>query len=66
MNAANETAVAAFIGGNLPFGEISRIVRLTIDQHRVQAAPSLDDLLQADRWARQTAASLIDKALIRN
>jgi 1-deoxy-D-xylulose-5-phosphate reductoisomerase len=66
MNAANEVAVSAFIGGNLPFGEISRIVGLTIEAHRVQAAPSLDDLLEADRWARQTASGLIEKALIRN
>jgi 1-deoxy-D-xylulose-5-phosphate reductoisomerase len=66
MNAANETAVSAFIAGNLPFGEIPRTVALTIDAHRVQASPTLDDLLAADRWARATAAGLIDKTLIRN
>lgn len=66
MNAANESAVAAFIGGTLPFCEIARTVALTIQAHRVQTAPSLDDLLEADRWARQTATGLIEKALIRN
>lgn len=54
MNAANEAAVAAFVSGNITFGEISRLVELTIDRHRLQAQPSLDDLLEADRWARET------------
>ncbi len=67
MNAANESAVAAFVAGNLPFFEIPRVVELTIRQHTVQPAASLDDLLQADRWARLTADNLIgSKTLIRN
>lgn len=52
LNAANETAVAAFMAGQISFGEISRLVQLTIDAHQLQTAPSLDDLLAADRWAR--------------
>jgi 1-deoxy-D-xylulose-5-phosphate reductoisomerase len=52
LNAANEAAVAAFMAGQISFGEISRLVQLTIEAHRLQAAPSLDDLLAADRWAR--------------
>jgi 1-deoxy-D-xylulose-5-phosphate reductoisomerase len=52
MNAANEAAVEAFVDGAIPFGEISRLVGLTIAEHRVQTRPSLDDLLEADRWAR--------------
>lgn len=59
MNAANEAAVAAFASGNVPFGEISRLVELTIAQHRLQAQPTLDDLLEADRWARRTVQSLL-------
>ncbi|HEY8667076.1 MAG TPA: 1-deoxy-D-xylulose-5-phosphate reductoisomerase [Tepidisphaeraceae bacterium] len=66
LNAANEAAVAAFIGGIMPFGEISRVVELTIREHKLQLHPSLDDLLQADRWARAQADSLIQKNLIRN
>jgi 1-deoxy-D-xylulose-5-phosphate reductoisomerase len=58
MNAANEAAVAAFTSGNIPFGEISRLVELTIARHRLQPHPTLDDLLEADRWARQTVQSL--------
>ena len=53
MNAANEAAVAAFVSGNIPFGGIARIVEHTIQAHAVQSEPSLDDLLEADQWARE-------------
>jgi 1-deoxy-D-xylulose-5-phosphate reductoisomerase len=59
MNAANEAAVEAFTAGKIAFGEISRVVELTIRRHRVQSSPSLDDLLQADRWARTEAATIV-------
>ena len=55
LNAANEVAVDAFTSGNVPFGEISRVVGLTIRAHRVTPNPTLDDLFEADRWARETA-----------
>jgi 1-deoxy-D-xylulose-5-phosphate reductoisomerase len=60
LNAANEVAVAAFLSGNLSFGGICEAVGATIAKHRLQPRPSLDDLLQADRWARSTAQALID------
>jgi len=59
MNAANESAVALFTSGNVPFGMISRAVSHTIERHTVQPAPSLDDLMEADRWARRTAESYL-------
>jgi 1-deoxy-D-xylulose-5-phosphate reductoisomerase len=59
LNAANEVAVAAFIDGKIPFGEICRIVEITITKHRLQPHPTLDDLLDADRWARETAQELV-------
>jgi 1-deoxy-D-xylulose-5-phosphate reductoisomerase len=55
LNAANEVAVAAFMGGKIAFGEICGIVETTISQHRVQRSPTLDDLLEADGWARHAA-----------
>ncbi|MCC6424807.1 MAG: 1-deoxy-D-xylulose-5-phosphate reductoisomerase [Phycisphaerales bacterium] len=66
MNAANESAVAAFTSGKIRFGEISRMVELTIQEHEVQPNPGLDDLLEADRWARNTANRWIEETLIRN
>ena len=59
LNAANEVAVEAFLAGRVRFGMISRLVELTIRRHRLQERPTLDDLLEADRWARATAGELI-------
>ncbi|HUB24197.1 MAG TPA: 1-deoxy-D-xylulose-5-phosphate reductoisomerase [Tepidisphaeraceae bacterium] len=59
LNAANESAVAAFLDGRIAFDGICRVVETTIARHTVMQRPSLDDLLSADDWARQTAQSLV-------
>lgn len=59
LNAANEVAVAAFMDGRIPFGEIATVVEQALNFHRIQINPSLDDLLQADRAARQSAETYI-------
>lgn len=53
LNAANETAVAAFLAGNLGFHEIVPACREVLEQHQILANPTLDQLLAADRWARE-------------
>jgi 1-deoxy-D-xylulose-5-phosphate reductoisomerase len=63
MNAANEAAVGIFTSGKIPFGMISKAVSHTIDRHSVIRSPSLDDLMEADRWARETATSYIGRSL---
>jgi 1-deoxy-D-xylulose-5-phosphate reductoisomerase len=62
LNAANEAAVAAFVAGKITFGGIARAVEHTIAAHPVQAQPSMDDLLEADRWARRTAEAYAGRA----
>jgi 1-deoxy-D-xylulose-5-phosphate reductoisomerase len=59
LNAANEAAVAAFASGKITFGGIARAVEHAIEAHAVQAQPTMDDLLEADRWARRTADDYI-------
>lgn len=59
MNAANEAVVGLFASGKIPFGMISRAVSHTIEAHTVQAAPSLVDLMEADRWARAVAEAYV-------
>jgi 1-deoxy-D-xylulose-5-phosphate reductoisomerase len=56
LNAANEVAVERFLGGRIKFPEIWRIVERVMNAHRVTQHPSLDELLDADRWARREAA----------
>ena len=59
MNAANEVAVEAFMAGKIPFGGICEVVQLTIRRHTLQTHPTMDDLMEADRWARVTANSVL-------
>ena len=56
LNAANEVAVHAFLEGRLPFVEIPDVIQQTLAHHARRAVDDVDSVLQADRWARQTAA----------
>lgn len=53
LNGANEAAVNAFLNGELAFPEIVPACRDVLNHHHFIPEPTLDELLQADRWARQ-------------
>jgi 1-deoxy-D-xylulose-5-phosphate reductoisomerase len=53
LNAANEAAVEAFLGGELHFTEIIPACRSVLESHRFDPNPSLPKLIELDRWARQ-------------
>ena len=55
FNAANEVAVEAFLGGRLRFRAIAETIDAVLQAHDVQPANGLDDVLAADRWARERA-----------
>ncbi len=55
FNAANEVAVEAFCGGRIRFDQISEVVRVAMDAHRVVEGPSLAEVVEADAWARAQA-----------
>ena len=59
LNGANEAGVNAFTQGQIAFGRIAEIVEHTISAHIPTSSPSLGDLLEADRWAREKAQSVI-------
>jgi len=52
MNAANEVLVERFLHGEIGFMEIPRQIHRTLESHRPIANPNLDEILEADRWAR--------------
>jgi 1-deoxy-D-xylulose-5-phosphate reductoisomerase len=52
LNAANEAAVGRFLSGDLSFLDIPRACRAVLNHHDFSAAPTLDELGEADRWAR--------------
>jgi 1-deoxy-D-xylulose-5-phosphate reductoisomerase len=55
FNAANEVAVDAFIAGKINFPQISESVRHTMDRHQLEKHPTLEQILEADGWARHVA-----------
>jgi 1-deoxy-D-xylulose-5-phosphate reductoisomerase len=60
MNAANEVAVKRFVAGQIKFTQIFETVERTMNVHRGGdmsrvASPTLDAILEADRWARKEA-----------
>ncbi len=57
LNAANEVAVEAFVDQQINFPQISETVGHTMQRHQVIPHPSLDQILQADAWARHQAAA---------
>jgi 1-deoxy-D-xylulose-5-phosphate reductoisomerase len=59
LNAANEVAVQAFLDDRIAFGEISRLVRNAMDRQTNLASPSLDDILRADKEAREFVRSTL-------
>ena len=53
LNGANEAAVAAFLDGRLRFDEIVPGCRNILDNHNFDPNPTLEQVLEMDRWARQ-------------
>jgi 1-deoxy-D-xylulose-5-phosphate reductoisomerase len=59
-NAANEEAVAAFLAGRLPFRGIVDLVARTLDDAPDLGAPTcVEDVLAAEKWAREHARGVI-------
>ncbi len=59
MNAANEEVVFAFLRGEIGFTQITEIVKMVMDRHEPVEGEELDELLEADKWAREEAHKLI-------
>jgi len=61
LNAANETAVAAFLGGTIRFDEIHSVNAHTLEHvdPRSGACDSVEGLLELDRSARKSAAQFV-------
>jgi 1-deoxy-D-xylulose-5-phosphate reductoisomerase len=57
LNAANEVAVAAYLQEGIGFLDIADVIRRTMDAHVLTQVHSLDDALEADRWAREKAGA---------
>lgn len=58
-NAANEEAVDAFHAGEIGFLQILEIIEKCISEHSASAVVSLENVLEAESWARIRAQELI-------
>jgi 1-deoxy-D-xylulose-5-phosphate reductoisomerase len=59
LNAANEVAVKMFLNGQILFTDISKTVSNTMQAHKLIKNPNIDDLTNADIWARSFAEKYI-------
>lgn len=59
MNAANEVAVSAFLDRRIAFPRIWQLVEEVMNEHASVANPTLDAILDADRWARGAAMEAV-------
>lgn len=59
FNAANETAVYAFLDGRIPFGKIYETVYGVLSQAESEPEFTLPNLLAIDGWARAKATELL-------
>jgi 1-deoxy-D-xylulose-5-phosphate reductoisomerase len=58
LNAANEIVVGLFLEKKITFGEIPTYIERVLDKHNAVSKPDLEDILEADRWARLEARQL--------
>lgn len=59
LNAADEEAVEAFLKGKIGFLSIYKVVEKVVLRHTIVKNPSLQDILQADQWAREEARKMM-------
>ena len=63
LNAANEEAVAAFLDGRVPFLAIPESIQEVLDTEPRTAASTLEDVLEADRRARERARQVLARRI---
>jgi len=69
LNAANEQAVALFLEEKIGFLDIPRLIERVCDRHQSdhRTNPSLEDIIAADKWARQEvleASTMMEERMI--
>jgi 1-deoxy-D-xylulose-5-phosphate reductoisomerase len=55
LNGANEIAVNAFLNSKISFSAIPIIIQNTMKEHKPKYNPNINDILDADYWAREKA-----------
>jgi 1-deoxy-D-xylulose-5-phosphate reductoisomerase len=61
LNAANEVAVAAFLDGLIAWPAIAEVVEETLEAHEPTELEEVEDVLEADGFARVRAVSAVSR-----
>lgn len=60
LSSADEVVVDAFLDQTIGFMDIPAVLQRVMDKHEVIADPTLEDILEVDKWAKSTALSIIN------
>ena len=63
LNAANEIAVQAFLDEEILYKDIPEMIRMAMHNHQTRPVHAIEDVLEADRWAREETRKLITVTL---
>ena len=61
LNASNEVAVGTFLEDKISFPQIWRVAESVMQRHKPKFNHGLEDIWEADNWARREAKSIIEK-----
>ncbi|MHC4336110.1 MAG: 1-deoxy-D-xylulose-5-phosphate reductoisomerase [Planctomycetota bacterium] len=61
FNAANEAAVQQFLAGKIKFANIVELIEHCLNKHSVKTKVSLEELLEADAWARKEVIECLNE-----
>ena len=61
FNAANEAAVQEFLAGRIKFVSIVELIEHCLNKHNVKTSVSLEELLEADVWARREVIKCLNQ-----
>lgn len=65
LNAANEVAVEAFLQRQIGFMQIPQIIHQVMESHICINRPSLEEILEADQWARAYSRQEVTKQWVK-
>jgi 1-deoxy-D-xylulose-5-phosphate reductoisomerase len=63
FNAANEAAVEEFLAGGIEFVTIVELIEHCLNKHDVKGSASLEELFEADAWARKEVRNKVHKSV---
>jgi len=63
FNAANEAAVEEFLAGGIEFVTIVELIEHCLNKHDVKTSASIEELLEADAWARKEVELKVHKSV---